>query len=41
MMEVSDIDEMIQNIDFNDLYDDNYFSKTTKEDLNKGNIEIF
>ena len=38
MYDSDKIDDMIQNIDFNDLFDDNYFSKTTNEDPNKGNI---
>ena len=29
---------MIHDIDFNDLYDDNYFAQTSKQDINKGNI---
>ena len=39
MVDQSEINKMIQDIDFNDLYDDNYFTKSTKQDSNKGNIQ--
>ena len=39
MMDPSDINKMIQDIDFNDLYDDNYFSLSSKQDSNKGKVQ--
>ena len=38
MMDPLEINKMIHDIDFNDLYDDNYFAQTSKQDINKGNI---
>ena len=38
MMDSSEINKMIQDIDFNDLYDDNYFSLSSKQDSNKGKV---
>lgn len=37
-MDSSEINKMIQDIDFNDLYDDNYFSLSSKQDSNKGKV---
>lgn len=38
-MDPSDINKMIQDIDFNDLYDDNYFSLSSMQDSNKGKVQ--
>ena len=38
-MDSSEINKMIQDIDFNDLYDDNYFSLSSKQDSNKGKVQ--
>lgn len=37
-MDSSEINKMIQDIDFNDLYDDNYFSLSSKQDSNKVDV---
>jgi len=38
MVDPSEINKMIQDIDFNDLYDDNYFSLSSKQDSNKVDV---